>query len=83
MKTETEFKQCLRAWMAGKNGNIGPNDLTDETPIIEEGIITSLHVMDLILFIEGLTGNVIDVEKLTPGHLRDISSIYCNLCQGE
>ena len=83
MTTEIEVKQALRDWMVSKNGNIDPTDLSDETPIIDERIMTSLHVMDLILFIEDLTGNVINVEKLTSGDLRDINSIYRNFCQRE
>ena len=47
-----EVKQALREWVALKSGKVRSEDLDDETPILEQRIITSLQVMDLILHIE-------------------------------
>ncbi len=78
MKTEAEIRQSLRDWIIKKNGKIKPEDLNDQTPVIEQRIISSLQVMDLIFFLEQLSGKPIEVDDLKPGVFRDIDSIYRN-----
>ena len=78
MKTEVEIRQSLRDWIIKKNGKIKPEELNDQTPVTEQRIISSLQVMDLILFLEQLSGNPIEVDDLKPGVFRDIDSIYRN-----
>lgn len=76
MKPEAEFRQALKDWIIAKNGKIKSEDLADDTPIIETRIISSLQLMDLILFLEKITGNPIEVEQLKPGVFRSIDTIY-------
>ena len=78
MKTEIEIRQSLREWIAKTSGKIRAEDLTDDTPIIERRIISSLQLTDLILMLEKLSDNPIDVEMLKPGAFRDINAIYQN-----
>jgi acyl carrier protein len=78
MRAEQEIRQSLRDWIVKKNGKIEPEDLNDQTAIIEQRIISSLQVMDLIFFLEQLSGNPIEVDDLKPGVFRDIDSIYRN-----
>lgn len=78
MNAETSIRRALRDWVIKNSGRIKPEALTDDTPIIEQRIISSLQVMDLILFVEKLTGKPIDVEHLKPGVFRNISAIYRN-----
>ena len=78
MKTETEIRQSLRAWIVKTNGKIRAADLADDTPIIDQRIISSLQLMDLILMLERLSDSQIDVEMLKPGAFRDINTIYRN-----
>lgn len=81
MKTEAEVKETLRAWIIKANGGkIKPEELQDDTPIIEERIITSLQIMDLILQLEKITGEPLDVEQLKPGVFKNIDTIYKNFC---
>ena len=56
MNLEHNSRVQLRHWVLAKNGKIRPEELDDHTPILEQRIITSLQVMDLILFLEQLTG---------------------------
>jgi acyl carrier protein len=77
MKTETEVKLALRDWISRK-GKTKPEDLSDQTPIVEQRIISSVQLMELILFIEDLSGKSIDVQSLKKGMLRDIDTIYEN-----
>ena len=78
MRKEEEVRQSLRDWIVKKNGKIKPDELNDQTPVIEQRIISSLQVMDLILFLEQLSGKPIEVDDLKPGVFRDIDSIYRN-----
>lgn len=78
MRTETEIKNALRNWIVETNNKIQPEQLSDETPIIEQRIITSLQVMDLIFFIEKLSDRSIDVESMKVGVFRNINAIYDN-----
>ena len=83
MKPEAEIRQALRDWVLKTSGKIKPEELTDETAIIEQRIISSLQIMDLILFLEQQTGQPIDVTQLKPGVFRNISVIYRNFFQGD
>jgi acyl carrier protein len=78
MKSEADVRQALRAWILTTSGKVKPEDLTDETPIIEQRIISSLQIMDLILFLEQMMDRSLDVEQLKPGVFRSISVIYRN-----
>jgi acyl carrier protein len=81
MRTEAEIKQALRDWIVGTNGKIRAEELNDETPIIEQRIISSLQVMDLIFFIERLSNRSIEVESLKVGVFRNVDAIYDNFFQ--
>lgn len=76
MKTEHEVRDSIRTWVSRANAKVKAEDLRDDTPIIEKRIITSLQVMDLILFVEELRGCSVDVTQLNPGSFRDIDAIY-------
>ncbi len=78
MKTESEVRTALRAWVVKTNGKVTATDVADDTPILERRIVKSLDIMDLILFLEELRGAPIDVEKLQPGVFRNIDAIWKN-----
>ena len=82
MKTEAEIRHALRQWIVDKTGRVSRNDLSDTTPIVEHRIITSLQIMDLLLFVEKLSGKPIDVEDLKPGAFKDVDTIYERFFEG-
>jgi acyl carrier protein len=81
MRTEAEIREALRDWIVKTNGKIQPEQLNDQTPIVEQRIISSLQVMDLIFFIEKLSNKSIEVESLKVGVFRNINAIYDNFFQ--
>lgn len=81
MTSETEFRSALRAWIVAR-GKITAAELADDTPVIERRIVTSVQVMDLILYLEELRGEPIDVENLKPGVFRSIDAIVANFHAG-
>lgn len=76
--SEAEFKNALREWIIQTSAKACSNELDFRTSIIEQRIITSLQVMDLILFIEKISDNSIEVDKLKPGVFKNIDSICAN-----
>jgi hypothetical protein len=83
MRTEAEIRLALRQWVLKNGHKIAAEDLSDDTAIIEQRIITSLQIMDLILFIETLTGRAIEVDSLKPGAFGNLNAIYKSFFQGE
>jgi hypothetical protein len=78
VKSIPEIKHALRTWIANKNGKVGPDAIADDTPILEQRILTSLHVPELILYVEQLSGNRVAVSQLKPGVFRSIDAIVSN-----
>jgi len=71
-----DVREALRGWMFEHSRNaIDGHALTDATPLIEEGILSSIQVPDLLLFIEQLRGRPVDVEELKPGSFRSVEAI--------
>ncbi len=77
MKTDVDIRGALKDWLHKTN----PRNTTvieDSTPIIENRIITSLQVMDLILYIEQLRGKRIEIEELKAGVFNNIDTIHAS-----
>jgi clorobiocin biosynthesis protein CloN5 len=56
-------------------------ELSESTPLIEEGILDSLRVMVLLTFIRQQLGADVDAAEIDPWQLRDISSITRMVCE--
>jgi acyl carrier protein len=82
MKTEHETREALRRWITDASKRAEQPLITDSTPIIEERIITSLQVMDLILYIEKLRGRRVEMDDLRPGVFNNIDAIYASFFAG-
>ncbi len=81
--SENEVKSALRTWIIAKSKHADAPTLTDETPILERRILSSLQVMDLILYIEQLSEGPMDPESLKPGVFSSVNRIYENFFQGK
>jgi acyl carrier protein len=73
---EAAVKRRLREFVAERSGKVRPQDVADDTPILERRILTSLQVLDLILLVEELSGRALDASRLKPGVFRDVDTIY-------
>ena len=78
MSDETRIRDALRQWIAESNGRTSVEALADDTPLFRNGILKSVQVSDLILYIEELAERAVDVEQIKPGVFRDIDTIYRN-----
>ena len=74
------MKQRLRDWIVA-NGQVAGCDLQDDTPLLQDRLITSLQLVELILFVEALRGRPVDEAYLMPGFFRDIDTIARNFLE--
>lgn len=74
--TEAEARSALRAWVAERNPGLAPDDLADDTRLIERRYLTSLQVAELLAHIEMLRQEPVDPAALRPGVFATIDAIY-------
>jgi acyl carrier protein len=75
-RSETEVRDQLRTWILRRSKSAAGTGLKDDTPILESGLLSSLDVVELILFVESLRGEEIDVDAIEPEVLTNIDTIY-------
>lgn len=71
----TTNKERLRAWILEHGRRIDGVELTDQTPLLEKRILTSLQIADLLLFLEELRGTPVELEGLSGASFRDLDSM--------
>lgn len=73
---ESEIRTKLRNWIV-KHAKVpaGP-ELSDQTLILEEGILSSLDIVEFVLFIESLRGEDIDVDDIDPQVFTSIDTLH-------
>ncbi len=76
MRSEAEIRTALRQWILKRAQAEAGRVLLDDTPILEPGLLSSLDVVELILFIESLRGEEVDVESIEPEALTDLDALY-------
>ena len=81
MKSVIEIKKRLREWVADNSKSATRTEVYDDTQIIENRIITSIQVMDLILFMEHLLGKPVKPDQIRPGSFATINAIYDSFFQ--
>ena len=65
----------MRGCLHAVKPDLDLSGVRDDTPLLEQRIITSFQVLDLLLHLEHLRGAPIDREQLQPGSLRDVATI--------
>ena len=68
----------LREWIARTSGRVTADDIAYDTPLITRGILKSVHVLDLILWIEERRGAAIDPECIRPGSFASVEAIHAS-----
>ena len=68
-------RDAVRAWILQKVPKLDPAQLTDDTLILKDRVVTSLQIMELILFIESRRRGSIDRTRMKPGNFQSIRSI--------
>jgi acyl carrier protein len=71
----TDPKARLRAWIVANGQRISDAELTDDTPLLERRILSSLQLAELLLFLEELRGAPVELDGLTGASFRDLGSM--------
>jgi acyl carrier protein len=72
---EMEIRQQLREWIYTRAKD-KPYHLSDDTKILDDGVLSSLDIVEFVLFIENLRGTEVDVDALQPESFRDVDAIF-------
>lgn len=73
MNASPNVKESLKNWILKKSPLASA--VCDDTQILKEKIISSVQIMDLILYIEHLSGSPVNVEKIQLGSFVSVNSI--------
>ena len=74
--SEAEIRDRLRGWILERSGATGDRLVSDDLPILEEGLLSSLDIVEFILFIESLRGEEVDIEAIEPEVFSNINTLY-------
>ena len=66
---------AVRSCLAGVKPDLDVDAIAIDTPLLEERIITSFDVLDLLIHLEQASGMPIGRDQLKPGSFRDIETI--------
>jgi len=73
---ESEIRRQLREWIIERSKSPPTWEFTDTTEILEEGILSSLDVVEFVLYIESLLGEEVDVDDIGPEVFTSIDTLY-------
>ena len=76
MNNEEHIRASLRKWIVDAADTASLEKVGDDTPLFRSGVLKSVQVTDLILYIEELSERSVNVEQIKPGVFRDIDTIY-------
>ena len=73
---ESDVRTKLRDWIV-KHAKTPPGkDFSDQTQLLEQGILSSLDIVEFVLFIESLRGEDIDTDDIEPAVFTSINTLY-------
>jgi len=65
----------LRGWILERSGATPDRLERDDQPILDEGLLTSLDVVEFILFIESIRKEEVDIEAIEPEVFNSIDAL--------
>jgi len=78
IKFEADLRRLLSTLVESSKETI-----TDDMDLIEEGVIDSLNIINLLTFIEEQTGADISIETLDLDHIRNVKAIVAHYAEQE
>ncbi len=76
MTAPASVRRQLSNWVVAASRHPERGQLTPGTALFAEGILDSVHLVDLILLIEELGGRELREDELTPEAFRSLDSIW-------
>ena len=73
---ESDVRSKLRDWIL-KHAKTAPGaGFSDRTQLLEDGILSSLDIVEFVLFIESLRGEDVDIEDIEPEVFTSIDTLH-------
>lgn len=69
------IREELRSWILDRAGAAPDRLASDDTPILDDGLLSSLDVVEFILFIESLREEEVDIEAIEPEVFTSIDTL--------
>ena len=66
----------MREWVLNNSKAAQVSELTDQTPLLESGLLTSLDIVELVLFIEELRGSEIETDEIEPHVFTSVDTLW-------
>lgn len=73
MATQFDVAPEIREWL--KQNVTGGREVADDEPLIENGVLTSLQTVELVMFLEERFGIVIEDEEFDEENFGSIETI--------
>lgn len=70
--------EILRQVLA-RDAGVPPENITDDLPLLETGLLTSLQAVELVDLAESLTGRTVDLDALGPETFRNLRTLSLHL----
>ena len=72
---EKSVREELRLWILDRSGATADRLSRDDQPILDDGLLSSLDVVEFILFIESLREEEVDIEAIEPEVFTSIDTL--------
>ncbi len=80
---ERAVRRRLREWIAARSGRGTTFPLTDQTRILEVGLVSSLDTVEMVLFIEELRGEEVDPGEIEPEFFTSVDALWEGFFAGQ
>ena len=71
--SNAEARTAIRGWL--KENVPGSREVADDYPLIENGVLTSLQTVELVMFMEEEFGIVVEDDELDEANFGSIDAI--------
>jgi acyl carrier protein len=73
---EATIRTQLKAWILDHSKAPVRHELADDTALLGDGILSSLDVVELVLYIEALRGAEVDTDALEPETFTSVDTLW-------
>ena len=74
-------RAAVREWILARRPEVPPAALQDDTPLLTSRLLTSLDLLELIVFLERLRARPVRVEELRAGAFHDLNALCLNFLE--
>ncbi|MEM9177623.1 MAG: acyl carrier protein, partial [Myxococcota bacterium] len=75
MMDEKSIREELRGWILARSGATPDRLSSDDQPILDDGLLSSLDIVEFILFIEEIREEEVDIEAIEPEVFNHIDAL--------